>query len=129
MSQPSLKLDAFDIAIIHVLNFDCIESAEDDSDELFRRIRIHFKNGMQLSIVRGPYSYGGPQGLFEIAALDKNGDWFPELWDEADAGDVVLGYCDIVKVNYYIQRLGTWAVTVCYSVRKHGRKKWYPILG
>ncbi|MDD1626887.1 MAG: hypothetical protein LUQ26_05340 [Methylococcaceae bacterium] len=129
MNKAALKLDTFDIALLPLIQHPYIETVKDDSDDSYKRIRIHFKNGMQLSVVRGPYSYGGEQGLFEIAALDRNDDWFPELWDEEDAGDCVLGYCDIDKVNHYIQRLGTWAVTVCYSVRKNGRKKWYPILG
>ena len=37
------------------------------------RARICFKNGYQLSIVRGSFTYGYEDGLFEIAPIDKDG--------------------------------------------------------
>lgn len=35
--------------------------------------KFRFDNGYGASVIRGPYTYGGPQGLFELAVLDKNG--------------------------------------------------------
>ena len=35
--------------------------------------RIDFDNGYGASIVRGPYTYGGDEGLYELAVFDENG--------------------------------------------------------
>jgi hypothetical protein len=32
-----------------------------------------FDNGYGASVVSGPHTYGGKDGLFEVAVLDKNG--------------------------------------------------------
>jgi len=87
---------------------DFIKGIEDRSDELFTRAHINFKNGKAISIVRGEYSYGGPQGLFEIAIKDMNNDeeWMPEVFDEEDQGDDVLGYLNVDRVHYYIEKVG-----------------------
>ena len=42
---------------------------EDWSDGDTRRARVGFANGYQASIVRGPGSYGGNEGLFEAAVM------------------------------------------------------------
>lgn len=36
--------------------------------------RVIFPNGRGVSIVRHSYSYGGKQGLFEVAVLDADGE-------------------------------------------------------
>jgi hypothetical protein len=71
------------------------------------RARIKFKNGYQLSVVQGDYSYGGDDNLFEIAPFTKEGSMTDELFDEEDSGDTVLGYCDIEKVNHYILKISS----------------------
>lgn len=35
----------------------------------FYKRRYHFPNGYGASVIRGPYTYGGDEGLFELAVL------------------------------------------------------------
>ena len=35
--------------------------------------RIQFENGYGASVVQKPYTYGGNEGLYELAALDSDG--------------------------------------------------------
>ena len=46
---------------------------ENLTDEIVHRLRIHFSNGYQLSIIRGGFSYGAEEGLYEICPFNKNG--------------------------------------------------------
>ena len=87
-------------------NTDNIKSIEDKSEGEFKRIRIHFNNGCQLSIVRGNGTYGFNNGLFEIAPLNKDGKIDGSLFDKEDQDEDVLGYCDEDKINYYINKIG-----------------------
>jgi len=70
-----------------------------------KRLWLAFNNGLALSIIQGYFTYGGKQGLFEIAPMTENSDWAPWLFDEDDKGDDVLGHCDAEKVQYYINKI------------------------
>ena len=50
--------------------------------------RIDFPNGYGASIVKGPYTYGGRDGLFELAVLDSEG----QLAYDTPITDDVVGY-------------------------------------
>jgi len=50
--------------------------------------RIDFPNGYGASIVKGPYTYGGRDGLFELAVLGSGG----EISYETPITDDVVGY-------------------------------------
>jgi hypothetical protein len=50
--------------------------------------RINFKNGYGASIVKGPYTYGGRDGLFELAVLGPDG----QLTYDTPITDDVVGY-------------------------------------
>ena len=66
--------------------------------------RIHFDNGYGASVVKHQYSYGGKDGLYELAVLDTNGD----LTYETPITDDVIGYLrpeDVTDVMEKIQKL------------------------
>jgi hypothetical protein len=52
--------------------------------------RMMFDNGYGVSVVSHSYSYGGKDGLFEIAVLDKDGS----LTYDTAVTNGVIGYLD-----------------------------------
>jgi hypothetical protein len=66
--------------------------------------RIVFENGYGASVVRHEYSYGGKDGLYELAVLDSNG----ELTYATPVTNDVIGYLrpeDVTDVFAKIQQL------------------------
>ena len=66
--------------------------------------RITFENGYGASVVRHEYSYGGKDGLYELAVLDSNG----ELTYATPVTNDVIGYLrpeDVTDVFAKIQQL------------------------
>ena len=66
--------------------------------------RITFENGYGASIVRGEYTYGGKDGLYELAVLDSNGDL---IYDTPVTSDVegYLSEDDVTILMKQIQNL------------------------
>jgi hypothetical protein len=50
--------------------------------------RIQFSNGYGASIVKGPYTYGGRDGLFEVAVLSSDG----AITYDTPITDDIVGY-------------------------------------
>lgn len=66
--------------------------------------RITFENGYGASVVKHEYSYGGKDGLYELAVLDKDG----ELCYNTPITNDVIGYLreiDVTDVMEKIQKL------------------------
>jgi hypothetical protein len=66
--------------------------------------RISFDNGYGASIVKNEYSYGGREGLYELAVLDSDG----KLTYETPITSDVEGYLsedDVTKLMEQIQNL------------------------
>ena len=66
--------------------------------------RITFENGYGASVVRHEYSYGGKDGLYELAVLDSDG----ELCYDTPITNDVIGYLrdiDVTDVMEKIQQL------------------------
>jgi hypothetical protein len=66
--------------------------------------RITFDNGYGASVVKHEYSYGGKDGLYELAVLDKDG----ELTYDTPITSDVIGYLrdiDVTDVMEKIQQL------------------------
>lgn len=57
-------------------------------DDMGIQCRIQFSNGYGASIVKGPYTYGGRLGLFELAVLSSNG----EISYDTPITDDAVGY-------------------------------------
>ena len=60
-----------------------------------KKARMHFDNGYGVSVVSHSYSYGGRDGLFEIAVLDKDG----ELTYDTPVTNDVIGYLTEEEVS------------------------------
>ncbi len=98
--------NAIGVSSTSLLGLGFIEKIEDKSDHILPMVRmlIYFKNGRKLSVIRGPYSFGGSKGLYEIMPAGKAGD--DGLFDECDQGDSVCGYLSGERVEYYIKKIG-----------------------
>ena len=66
--------------------------------------RTKFDNGYGASVVKHEFSYGGKDGLYELAVLDKDGN----LTYDTPITDDVIGYLrpeDVTDVMEKIQKL------------------------
>ena len=83
-----------------------VKKVVDNSDYArgLSRVRVFFKNGHELSIIRGLGTYGGDEGLFEIMPSD------PKMLNSQVAADEypdeVEGYLTFEQVNAYIKKIG-----------------------
>ena len=69
-----------------------------------KRSRMHFDNGYGVSVVSHSYSYGGSDGLYEVAVLDSDDN----LTYETPVTDNVIGYLteeDVTDVMKQVQEL------------------------
>lgn len=63
--------------------------------------QIQFDNGYGASVVKGPYTYGGKDGLYEMAILDSNGNL---TYDTPITNDVI-GYLSEDEVSDYLKKI------------------------
>ena len=96
MMNKSISTPGGDIS----LDNEAIARIDDNSSGAMKRVRVHFKNGHSLSIIRGEFSFGGDEGLFEIMPSDE------DFFDEEDSGDSVCGYLTPQRVEHYINKIG-----------------------
>lgn len=69
-----------------------------------KKSRIHFDNEFGVSVVSHTYSYGGKDGLFEVAVLDKDGN----LTYDTPVTNNVIGYLteeDVTDIIKQVQEL------------------------
>ena len=60
-----------------------------------------FPNGFGMSVVRGPYTYGGPEGLWEVAILDADG----RLTYTSGITEDVIGHLTWADVEALMERV------------------------
>jgi len=63
--------------------------------------RMMFENGFGVSVVSHTYSYGGKDGLFEVAVLDKDDN----LTYETSVTNDVIGYLNPDEVTEIIKQV------------------------
>jgi hypothetical protein len=63
--------------------------------------RIQFPNGYGASVVKTPYTYGGSQGKYELAVLDKDG----RLCYSTEVTNDVVGYLSPGGVTEYLRQI------------------------
>ena len=56
-----------------------------------------FGNGYGASVVRGPYTYGGDKGKYELAVVRFSGDNFAVTYETPITSDVI-GWLDVPEV-------------------------------
>lgn len=61
---------------------------------------MDFENGYGVSVIKGEHSYGGDQGLYEMAVLKNNG-----LCYSSGITDDVLGYLSPEEVTSYMKQV------------------------
>ena len=69
-----------------------------------KKARMHFNNGFGVSVVSHSYSYGGRDGLYEVAVLDSDDNL---TYDTPVTSDV-MGYLteeDVTDVMKQVQEL------------------------
>ena len=69
-----------------------------------KRSRMHFDNGYGVSVVSHSHSYGGRNGLYEVAVLDSDGN----LTYETPVTNNVIGHLteeDVTNVMKQVQEL------------------------
>lgn len=66
-----------------------------------KRCRMMFENGYGISVVSHTFSYGGKQGLYEIAVLDSDG----ELTYETPVTSDVIGYLTPEEVTEIMEKI------------------------
>jgi hypothetical protein len=68
------------------------------------RSRMVFENGYGVSVISHTYSYGGKDGLFEIAVLDKKG----EITYKTPVTNDVIGHLnpdEVTEIMEHVQKL------------------------
>lgn len=83
-----------------MFSFDDLEFRIDERSGM-RRAREFFKNGYGVSVIIGPYSYGGHEGLYELAVIEKDGS----LCYDTPITDDVLGWLTKDDVTRYGQQV------------------------
>jgi len=68
--------------------------------ELYR-----FPNGYGCSVIKGPYSYGGPEGLYELAVIRYIDETTYNLRYDTPISNDVIGHLTRKEVKEYLKQI------------------------
>jgi hypothetical protein len=63
--------------------------------------KMMFENGFGTSVIKSSFSYGGKNGLYEVAVLDTDG----EITYETDVTDDVIGHLTPEQVTEIMEQI------------------------
>jgi len=66
-----------------------------------KQAKLQFDNGFGVSVVSHTFSFGGKDGLFEVAVLDKDG----KLTYETSVTNDVIGYLEPHEVSEIMEQV------------------------
>ena len=71
------------------------------------RKRVQISSDIFLSVIRSPYSYGGSEGLFEVALISKEGDLITHRFFPDHEDDVIgwLTFDNVTEVIKEVEKL------------------------
>lgn len=77
-----------------------------EHDEMGESAFEIYPNHYGISVIRGPYSYGGKQGLYEIAVLKMTPEMeYSELCYDTPIANDVVGYLTPEDVTEYMKQI------------------------
>jgi len=94
-------------------NFQTLTFSQHPADPSGIRAIAKFDNGYAASVIRGPCSYGGPEGHYELAILREAGGDYSLCYDQtlthpdghAVRVDDVLGWLTPDLVDHYLNEI------------------------
>lgn len=89
MNTTTRLPNSYDVVTFQELNF------QDHPMGMGKQCIVQFPNGYGASIVQGPYTYGGSDGLYELAVFGKDG----QITYETSITSDVLGYLSEEEVE------------------------------
>ena len=81
-------------------------SAQDDRVGIIKKIQ--FDNGYGASVACHTGSYGGDEGLFEMALTDDEGDVITSPNDPSSSWQDVKGYLTLSEVEAYLKEISEY---------------------
>jgi len=96
----NLNQNLFKMETINMKTFNDLEFKQDMLRGL-NAARVMFDNGYGASVVIGPHTYGGEDGLYELAVLDSNGNL---TYETPVTGDVE-GYLTEEGVTEFLKQI------------------------
>lgn len=111
-------MTTFDDTGFHDLLVDVEEKETDVTGST--QVIFKFSNGWGASVVQGPYTYGGPDGLFELGVLDSAGRL---NYDTPVSPDDVSGYLTVEDVKEKLTQLAHLTAAELTEFRAEKAKK------